>query len=116
MREVGFDDKYWMIAGCVQECGVGGWRLCTCLQLRLYKMLSVMWVVGSWRDVECDVHFSATQDRTGQENLVAGISPRHREMDPGEETVIFVTVPPLSVISLLFLFQLLFMSLFLHSL
>ena len=29
------------------ECDVGGWQLCTSLQLQLYKMLSVMWVVGS---------------------------------------------------------------------
>ena len=69
------------------------------------------------QDVECDVLVSATQDRPGQENLVAGISPRHREMDPGEETVNFVTVLLLCDLPVLsFSAVIVFLSLFLHSL
>ena len=69
------------------------------------------------QDVECDMLVSATQDRTGQENLVTGISPRHREMDPGEETVNFVIVPPLCDLPVFsFSAVIVFLSLFPHSL
>ena len=39
----------------VYKTGVGGWWLCTLLQLRLYKMLSAMWVAGGCVQVySCD--------------------------------------------------------------
>ena len=55
-----------------------------------------------------DVDVAATQDGAGQEDLVSGISPRHREMDSREETVMFITVFPLPGISLLFFFVMFF--------